>query len=201
MKVLYVRVSSVFGQNTDRQKTNGKEFDMVVEDKCSGAIPFFQREGGKKILTLIDKGMITSVSVHSIDRCGRDLLDILSVIKFMNEHLIPMFFIQQGLRTIDEKGKENAISKMMISILGTVAEMERSRIRENQREGIELAKLRGIYKGRKKGAKADIQKWIQKPKIAKTIEYLKKGYKANEISKIVGIHVNTITKVKKMTSL
>ena len=201
MKVLYVRVSSVFGQNTDRQKTNEKEFDMVVEDKCSGAIPFFQREGGKKILTLIEKGMITSVSVHSIDRCGRDLLDILSVIKFMNEHLIPMFFIQQGLRTIDEKGKENAISKMMISILGTVAEMERSRIRENQREGIELAKLRGIYKGRKKGAKADIQKWIQKPKIAKTIEYLKKGYKANEISKILGIHVNTITKVKKVTSL
>jgi DNA invertase Pin-like site-specific DNA recombinase len=105
MKVLYVRVSSVFGQNTDRQKTNEKEFDMVVEDKCSGAIPFFQREGGKKILTLIEKGMITSVSVHSIDRCGRDLLDILSVIKFMNERLIPMFFIQQGLRTIDEKGK------------------------------------------------------------------------------------------------
>jgi DNA invertase Pin-like site-specific DNA recombinase len=45
---------------------------------------------------------------------------------------------------------------MMISIIGTVAEMERSRIRENQREGIELAKLRGDYKGRRKGAKSDI---------------------------------------------
>jgi DNA invertase Pin-like site-specific DNA recombinase len=196
MKVLYVRVSSVFGQNTDRQKTNEKEFDLVIEDKCSGAIPFFQREGGQKILTLIEKGIVDSISCHSIDRCGRDLLDILSVIRFMNDKFIPMIFIQQGLRTIDDKGKENAVSKMMISILGTVAEMERSRIRENQREGIELAKLRGIYKGRKKGSKADIQKWIQKPKIAKTIEYLKKGYKANEISKIVGIHVNTITKVK-----
>jgi DNA invertase Pin-like site-specific DNA recombinase len=200
MKVLYVRVSTL-DQKTDRQKNESKEFDLVIEDKCSGAIPFFQREGGKKILTMIEKGMVTSISVHSIDRCGRDLLDILSVIKFMNERLIPMFFIQQGLRTIDEKGKENAVSKMMISILGTVAEMERSRIRENQREGIELAKLRGIYKGRKKGSKADIQKWIQKPKIAKTIEYLKKGYKANEISKIVGVHVNTITKVKRFVSL
>ena len=87
---------------------------------------------------------------------------------------------------------------MMMSILGTVAEMERTRIRENQREGIELAKLRGVYKGRKSGAKGDIQKWIQKPKIAKTIEYLKKGYKAKEISRIVGIHVNTITKVKRI---
>ena len=145
--------------------------------------------------------MVDSISCHSIDRCGRDLLDILSVIRFMNEKLIPMIFIQQGLRTIDDKGKENTISKMMISILGTVAEMERSRIRENQKEGIELAKLRGVYKGRRKGAKSDIQKWIQKPKIAKTIEYLKKGYKASEISKIVGVHVNTITKVKKVVSL
>jgi hypothetical protein len=64
-----------------------------------------------------------------------------------------------------------------------------------------LAKLRGVYKGRRKGAKSDIQKWIQKLKIAKTIEYLKKGYKANEIAKIIGIHVNTITKVKQVISL
>ena len=198
MKVLYVRVSSVFGQNTDRQKINEKEFDLVVEDKCSGSIPFFNREGGKKILTLIEKGMVDSISCHSIDRCGRDLLDILSVIKFMNEKLIPMIFIQQGLITIDNEGKENAISKMMISILGTIAELNRKQIKEAQMEGIALAKLRNIYKGRKKGAKADIQKWIQKPKIAKTIEYLKKGYKANEISKIVGVHVNTITKVKRV---
>jgi DNA invertase Pin-like site-specific DNA recombinase len=197
MKVLYVRVST-FDQKTDRQRNDQKEFDLIIEDKCSGAIPFFQREGGKKILTLIEKKMVESISCHSIDRCGRDLLDILSVIRFMNEKLIPMIFVQQGLRTIDDKGKENSISKMMISILGTVAEMERSRIRENQREGIELAKLRGAYKGRRKGAKSDIQKWIQKPKIAKTIEYLKKGYKASEISKIVGVHVNTITKVKRV---
>jgi DNA invertase Pin-like site-specific DNA recombinase len=197
MRVLYVRVSTL-DQRTDRQKNEANDFDLVIEDKCSGAIPFFQREGGKKIFNLIERKILNSVSFHSIDRCGRDLLDILSVIKFLNENLIPAFFIKQGLRTIDEHGKENAISKMMISILGTVAEMERTRIRENQREGIELAKLRGVYKGRKSGAKGDIQKWILKPKIAKTIEYLKKGYKANEISKIVGIHVNTITKVKKL---
>ncbi len=198
MKVLYVRVSSVFGQNTDRQKINEKEFNLVVEDKCSGSIPFFQREGGKKILTLIEKGMVDSISCHSIDRCGRDLLDILSVIRFMNEKLIPMIFIQQGLITIDDEGKENAISKMMISILGTIAELNRKQIKEAQMEGIALAKLRNVYKGRRKGAKSDIQKWIQKPKIAKTIEYLKKGYKAKEISRIVGIHVNTITKIKKL---
>jgi len=46
MKVLYVRVSTL-DQKTDRQRVNEAAYDYVIEDKCSGAIPFFQREGGK----------------------------------------------------------------------------------------------------------------------------------------------------------
>ena len=87
---------------------------------------------------------------------------------------------------------------MIISILGIVAEMERSQIKERQKEGIELAKLRRVYKGRIHGSKEDIRTFLSKPKVAKTIEYLKKGYKASEMSRILGIHVNTITKVKKV---
>jgi len=198
MKVLYVRVSSVIGQNTDRQKIKEKEFDLVVEDKCSGSIPFFEREGGKKIKQLLDKKIITSLSVWTIDRLGRDLLDVLNSIHYLSQRGIRIHFIQQGLITLDENGKENPISKMIISILGVVAEMERKQIKERQKEGIELAKLRGVYKGRVHGSKEDIRSFLSKPKVAKTIDYLKKGYKASEISRIVGIHVNTITKVKRL---
>ena len=197
MKVYYVRVSTV-DQRTDRQRINEKEFDLVVEDKCSGSIPFFEREGGKKIKQLLDKKIITSLSVWTIDRLGRDLLDILNSIQYLSERGIRIHFIQQGLISLDEEGKENPISKMIISILGIVAEMERKQIKERQKEGIELAKLRGVYKGRVNGSKEDLRTFLSKPKVAKTIELLKKGYKASEISRIVGIHVNTITKVKKM---
>ena len=201
MKVLYVRVSSVIGQNTDRQKIKEKEFNLVVEDKCSGSIPFFEREGGKKIKQLLDKKMITSLSVWTIDRLGRDLLDVLNSIQYLSERGIRIHFIQQGLITLDENGKENPISKMIISILGIVAEMERKQIKERQKEGIELAKLRGVYKGRIQGSKEDPRAFLSKPKMAKTIDYLKKGYRASEISRIVGIHGNTITKMKKMVSI
>ena len=197
MKVYYVRVSSI-EQRTDRQRINEKEFDLVVEDKCSGSIPFFEREGGKKIKQFLDKKIITSLSVWTIDRLGRDLLDILNTIQYLSERGIRIHFIQQGLISLDDEGKENPISKMIISILGIVAEMERKQIKERQKEGIELAKLRGVYKGRVQGSKEDIRTFLSKPKIAKTIEYLKKGYRASEISRIIGIHVNTITKVKKM---
>jgi DNA invertase Pin-like site-specific DNA recombinase len=195
MKVFYVRVSTL-EQKTERQRINENDFDLVVEDKCSGGIPFFEREGGKKIKQLLEKGILISLSVWTIDRLGRDLLDILNTIQFLYDRKIKIQFIQQGLTSLDEDGKENPISKMIISILGIVAEMERKQIRERQREGIELAKLRGVYKGRVQGSKEDIRTFLNKPKVVKTIEYLKKGYKATEISRIVGIHINTITKVK-----
>ena len=66
---------------------------------------------------------------------------------------------------------------------------------------IDIAKLRGVYKGRSNGSKEDVRKFLSKPKVAKTIEYLKKDYKACKISRIVGIHLNTITKNKKLVNL
>jgi len=45
ISVLYVRISSLDGK-TDRQRVNEEEFDRVIEDKCSGSIPIYEREGG-----------------------------------------------------------------------------------------------------------------------------------------------------------
>jgi len=197
MNVLYCRVSSI-EQKTDRQRLNEKDFDLVIEDKCSGSIPFFEREGGKEVLKLITKGILTSFSVWQIDRLGRDLRDIMNTIHYFNQKLIPIHFVSQGLRTLDENNMENPISKMMISVLGIVGEMERTQIRERQREGIRIAKLKGIYLGRKEGSKEDNLKFLSKSKNKKALEYLKKGYKANEVSKLTELHINTITKIKKL---
>ena len=195
MKVLYTRVSSLEGQKTDRQKLNEKDYDLIIEDKCSGTIPFFERDGGKKILMIISK--IKVLSVHQIDRLGRDLKDILTTIEYFNNKLIPIHFIQQGLTTLDDDNKENPITKMIISILGTIGEMERKMILERQKEGIEIGKLNGVYNGRKSGTKISIEDWLNKPKHRKVLDLLRKGYKGVEISKIVDIHINTISKLKK----
>ena len=195
MKVKYIRVSHV-DQNTDRQRVDEKDFDLVIEDKCSGAIPFFEREGGKEIKKLVENGILKSLSVLQIDRLGRDLRDIINTIHYFNENKITIYFVSQGLRTLDENGKENPISKMIISILGVVSEMERSQIKERQFEGIRIAKMKGIYKGRKTGSKEDVISFLNKEKNKKAVEYMKKNYKNTEISKITGLHINTLTKIK-----
>jgi DNA invertase Pin-like site-specific DNA recombinase len=200
MKVLYVRTSTV-EQKTDRQRVNEKDYPLVVEDKCSGSIALFEREGGKQMLKLIEKGVLTELYVWEIDRLGRCLLDILSNIKFFNEKKICVHFVSQGLSTLQPDGSENNITKMIISILGTLAEMEKKISRERQLEGIAIAKLNNKYTGRAKGSNEDTLKFLSKPKNAKAIDYLKKGYKNVEVAKILGIHYNTITKIKKVAKL
>lgn len=197
VEILYCRVSSI-DQKTDRQRINEKDFKIVVEDKCSGSIPFFEREGGKEIVKYIDYQIATSLSVWTIDRLGRNLRDILNTIHFFNERNIPIIFVSQGLRTIDENGKENAITKLMISILGTVGEMEKSQIRERQLEGIKIAKLKGVYKGRLEGTTEDVHTFLDKPKNKKALEYIKKGYKLTEAAKLSDVHINTMTKIKRL---
>jgi DNA invertase Pin-like site-specific DNA recombinase len=199
MRVHYQRVSSLL-QNTERQKVDEKNYDLLLEDKCSGTIPFFERPSGMKIKEMCDRGDLTQISVLQIDRLGRNMLDILNTIHYFSQRKVCVHFLSQGLRTIEEDGTENPISKMMISILGVVSEMEKNLIRERQLEGIKLAKIKGVYKGRKSDTKEDPIKFLSKPKNQKVLEYLKKGYKGCEISKIVGVNPNTISKVKRVAN-
>jgi len=200
-KILYTRVSSI-DQKTDRQRVSETDFDLVIEDKCSGAIPFFERDGGKKVKSLIDKGVSISLSVWTIDRLGRNLRDILNTLHLFTEKGIQVEFISQSLKTLNDDGSENQISKLILSTLGVVAEMHRNQIRENQLQGISLAKLdKSKYQGRKKGTKEDSLRFLSKDKNKKALELLRKGYKGTEVSKIVGVHQNTITKIKKVAMI
>jgi DNA invertase Pin-like site-specific DNA recombinase len=196
MKVLYTRIST-FEQKIDRQIQNAKDYNYVVEDKCSGATPFFERDGGKRIKKMVLKNQVTSLSVHQIDRLGRNLLDILNVISYFNDKSICIHFIQQNIKTLNEDRTEDSIGKMIISVLGVVAEMERNLIKERQKEGIAIAKANGIYKGRKVGTSTSTLDFLNKPKNKIAVERLKLGLKKSEVAKITGLHNNTITKIAK----
>ncbi len=196
MKVLYVRCSSL-EQKTDRQRVNECDYDFVIEDKVLGATDFISRPGGSQVMELLQKNQITELGVWQIDRLGRNLLEILKTIQLFTEKGVPIFFISQGLRTLSKDGQENPISKLIINILGVVSEMERNQIKERQYQGIQIAKARGVYKGRIEGTKEDVLTFLSKPKNKKAVDLIKKGYKGVEISKIVGIHLNTISKIKK----
>ena len=189
----YIRVSTP-EQNTSRQKDGL----IPIVDICSGSIPFEDREGGQELMKRTQLGYVKSISVHSIDRLGRNTLDILTTIKWFTRQQVNIISQKEGLQTLLEDGTENPTAKLMVGILGTLAEFELSRIRERQAEGIKKAKERGVYKtnggNRKKETKT---KFLSKSKNALCLKELQRGNSVRRAALLSGVSLMTAHKVKK----
>lgn len=136
----YMRVSSV-DQNTVRQ-LDGIAIDEVFEDKVSGKDT--NRPALQAMLKHARKG--DTVICHSMDRLARNLDDLRKLVKELTGKGVKVQFVKESLTFT---GEDTPMSTLLLNMLGAVAEFERAIIGERQREGVQLAKLRGAYKGRK----------------------------------------------------
>ena len=140
-RVGYIRVSTA-DQNPDRQlETIRAQLDRLFIDHASGTSK--ARPELAAMLLHVREG--DSVYVHSIDRLARNLDDLRSIVSSLVERSVYVEFVKEGLRFSGVDG----ISKMLLSMMGALAEFEWSLIHERQAEGIALAKLRGKYTGRR----------------------------------------------------
>lgn len=197
MKILYSRVSTA-EQNAERQIQNSESFDYVFVDKCSGLISLWERPRGKELKKLIDQGKLKHLTVHSIDRFGRDTVSVIQVWKELTELGIVVECRNPNLRNIDDNGKPDMFSELMISILSTMASFEKQMIKERQMEGVRIAKTKGVYAGRAVNTKETPEKFLTKPKNKKIAEYLSSGYPMSEIVNIMKCSFSTVMKVKKL---
>lgn len=196
MNILYTRKSTE-KQSHERQLENEGSYDIVIKETVSGGVPFFQRPNSKRITELLETGEVKQMDVHSIDRLGRNLKNILITIEKIHSYGVPIFIISQGLLTLDkESGKVNPTTKLILSVMGSVSEMERNLIRERIKHSLRVKKSKGELLGRKRGSIESIEQFLSKPKNKKISEYLKKGYSYREISKIVGCGTQLVSKVK-----
>jgi len=167
-RIGYVRVSSA-DQNPERQLEH-TVVNKLFTDKASGKDT--QRPQLEAMLGFVREG--DTVVVHSMDRLARNLDDLRRLVQSMTSSGIRVEFLKEGLVFT---GEDSPMSNLMLSVMGAFAEFERSLILERQREGIALAKVRGVYKGRKKtlsGAQAlDIQQRVaageQKSQLAREL--------------------------------
>jgi DNA invertase Pin-like site-specific DNA recombinase len=192
----YIRVS------TPEQNTSRQEDGLIpIVDEISGSVPFDERPGGKSLIKKTQLGYVRSISVQSIDRLGRNTLDILTTIKWFTRQQVNIISQKEGLQTLLEDGTENATAKLMVGILGTLAEFELSRIKERQAEGIKKAKERGVYKtnggNRKKETKT---KFLSKSKNALCLKELQRGNSVRRAALLSGVSLMTAHKVKKYIS-
>ncbi len=139
-KIGYIRVSSA-DQNTERQ-LDGLAMDRVFTDKVSGKST--DRPQLQEMLRFVRDG--DHLFVHSMDRLARNLIDLRQLVQDLTNRGIRVTFVKENLLF---NGDDAAMSVLLLSVMGAVAEFERAILKERQAEGIRIAKAKGVYKGRK----------------------------------------------------
>ena len=140
MNIAYIRVSSK-DQNLDRQRMILEEhkIERWYEEKASGKDT--ERQELKNMLDFVREG--DTVYIVSFDRLARSVADLLQITDFLKKKKVHLVSVKEKIDSSTPNGR------LMLTVIGAIAEFERAIIRERQTEGIALAKERGVYAGRK----------------------------------------------------
>lgn len=202
--VIYARVSSTTErQNTERQvadlealaKSKNLEIKNIFEEKISGAKKNSERPVLSECLEYCFSEEIGILLISELSRLGRNVDEVLKNVMLCKERKLNVYFQKENLSIFDNSGREHPFLTIFIAILGTVAAMER----ENITYRLQSGKAQYIAKGGKLGRKEG----YRKPKEDKEQQYagvlrlLGKGYSLKVISKLEGVSISTVQRLKK----
>lgn len=140
MKVAYIRVSTV-EQNEARQVEimKDKGIERFFIDKCSGKS--LDRPKLQEMLKFIREG--DEVYIHSFSRLGRNVKELLQLIENFDKSGVKLVSLKENFDLSTPQGR------LMINLISSINQFEREIINERVKEGVEIAKREGKYKGRK----------------------------------------------------
>ncbi|MDK0873673.1 MULTISPECIES: recombinase family protein [Bacillota] len=148
MLVGYARVSSD-DQNLDRQLEEFKKIgvEKVFAEKKSGKNTS-ERTEFNKMLNFVREG--DTIVFESLERLGRNSDEILDTVSFIDKNGMRLMILNLPILNtkFGDENLEKLVRSLVISILSWTAQNEREEIRRKQKQGIEIAKRKGIYKGK-----------------------------------------------------
>ncbi len=138
--IAYVRVSTV-EQNESRQieALENHKIDKWFTEKVSAKNT--NRPELQKMLDFVREG--DTVYIHDLSRLARSTKDLLEIVDLLKEKGVELVSNKENIDTSTPTGK------LMLTMIGAIAEFERANLLERQREGIAIAKKEGRFKGRK----------------------------------------------------
>lgn len=192
--VFYCRVSSK-DQNLARQLERAKEVhaDKVFSDKVSGKN--LDRPAFTKMMRYLREGDV--LEVVSLDRLSRNYKDLKDLVKKLRDMGVKLIADDLPQLNSDNELINNFMMDLLISMMGFVAQNEREKIRERQKQGIELAKKQGKYNGRvikySPNSKRPQDRWTWE-KVTKMLDSQK--YSISEIARQTGIGRNQVYRIR-----
>ncbi len=172
MIVGYARVSTT-NQNLDVQldELNSHGCERIFTDKATGTNT--SRKGLTEIMEFVRDG--DTLVVTRLDRFARSLTDLYALLERLTARGVAFHCLRQSIDTSTSTGK------LTLAMLGAVAEFENDLRRERQRDGIEKAKARGAYRGRRAKVDASL-----------VIERLASGLRPAEVAASLNVSRQTV---------
>ncbi|MHC5247420.1 recombinase family protein [Enterococcus sp. LJL90] len=194
-KIGYVRVSSK-DQKYDRQheKLKAEQVELVFEDKLSGKDT--NRPKFQELLQYIRKGDIVVVS--ELDRLGRNNKELTETMDILKNKGVTIEILNlPSFRDIQDENLRQLLNNLILELYKYQAESERRAIRERQRQGVQIAKEKGVYKGRPISYSENTKNPQKKLAYAKIVEMLAEGKPIKIIAEETGVSRPTIYKIKR----
>ncbi len=179
-EVGYIRVSTT-GQKTDRQ-LEGVALDRVFEEKRSAKDT--KRPVLKDCLAYLREG--DTLHIHSLDRLARSLLDLQQLVADLTKKGVTLVSHKENLKFT---GEDDPMSKLMLQLMGAVAEFERSLINERAAEGRAIRKAKGLPFGPPPKLDPDQQNEVRR--------LAAEGVAKTEIAKKMGISRSLVYEILK----
>ncbi|MDU5087174.1 MAG: recombinase family protein [Anaerococcus vaginalis] len=183
-RIGYARVSSM-GQNLDRQ--------IELLEKAGATKIFKEKQSGAEIknrpelLNLLDYIREKDiVIVAELDRLGRNTKDLDYIINTIQNKGASLQILNLPTTKTEDPALNKLLNNLVLELYKYIAETERQKIRERQKQGIALAKKQGKYKGRKKKYTKD------SPQIVHAFKLLDQGYSIRKASESTGINYQTL---------
>jgi len=198
MRIKYNRTSTN-SQDGNRFQLDPNKYDLVLFDKgVSGSVEFRNRPKGQQLLDLVKEGKVTKVVFEDLSRSGRNTVDVITTLRFLDEHEVNVEVRNIGLQS-RPNGTKNPIWNMITSVMSSIYELERENILERTTLGRKIYVNNGGKLGRPSGSNENDKKFIEKEKSQQILKYLKKDkYSMREIVKLTNSSLQTVSKVKKV---
>ena len=206
-KVAILARVSTQGQDYERQVVELTDYCQrmnwevvkVFANKASGASKLADREEISALVEYVKEHRLNRVVCLSIDRLGRNTLEALKVINYLNENGVSLHIKNYNLNTLNPDGKVNPVASLICTILLEIASMERLTIKERMASGRDLYIAQCRRDGVKMGRPASYRKSddAYRDQYQKEITLLRKGISLRNVHAITGTSIGTLQKIKR----
>lgn len=201
--VLYIRKSTLIQEYEHQEnllidvcKKNNYEIIDTIRETISGTKKNEDREGITQLKNVVLQKKPQVVVCWEISRISRTSLGFHQLLSFLTDNNVSLYIQNLNLHTLDDSGKENHITGLILSLMAEIAKMETHTLKTRVKVALQNLKDKGVILGRPKNTGDSKEKTIKK--YPEVIKYLEKGLSIREVSRMTNVSVNTTLKVSQL---